>query len=173
MKICGCTGWIVCDSFIAGVSSGTIAEEGQWGLMSKAVWQVQYSQGWRQRKTRVLPRTTERKFHQSTPAEAPATRPSCFDQRWPETQRRENELFFFFYTYIRARTGDTKPRYDSAVLYGYSEATSQVLQSWKCCFAQRKFSLRDKWVHFMYTLYSPSFFCSLNLRGSTEAVLQR
>lgn len=47
----------------------------------------------------MLPRTTERKFHQSTPAEAPATRPSCFDQRWPATQRRENELcVFFFFT---------------------------------------------------------------------------
>ncbi len=44
---------------------------------------------WRPAKLGALPRTAAHKFHQSTPAAAPATRPSCFDQRWPETQKLE------------------------------------------------------------------------------------
>lgn len=35
-------------------------------------------------KLEVLPHTGAHKFHQSTPAEGLATRPSCSDQRWPE-----------------------------------------------------------------------------------------
>lgn len=68
-------------------------------------------------KLQALPRTAAHKFHQSTPAEAPATRPSCFDRRWPETQMLE-----FIYTYTCAHTGETKGKCDSA----YHKATSQA-----------------------------------------------
>lgn len=45
-EICGCTGWIVGDGFIAGISPGTIAEEGQRGLMSEAdVWRAATQRG--------------------------------------------------------------------------------------------------------------------------------
>lgn len=37
----------------------------------------------------VLPCTVAHKFHQSTPAEAPAIRPSCSDQRWPKKEELE------------------------------------------------------------------------------------
>lgn len=48
------------------------------------------NEGQRAVKLEALPHTAANKFHQSTPAEAPATHPFCFGRRWPENAQVEN-----------------------------------------------------------------------------------
>lgn len=81
----------------------TITGEGRWLLMSEAdVWQAAHNESQKAANLQALPRTAESRFHQSILAEALATHPSYFGQKWPETQKTE-----FIYIYISAHTGQT------------------------------------------------------------------